>query len=392
MKCLICKKTPDKEKGREIFPCDRCQGRYCQECIGITTTELRVLQLKNNRVLQFACGKCSDKLKNDSTDILQAVKDIVSEEVGILRSIIDGQNEVIQKQSETLVKLLQEVSLLKGRAGESVERPTLYADKLKSNKSALSHEHSVKKVPVVIIRPNSPQDAKITREEIQRKISPKSLNVSIKSLAATKNGNLIITCNSEEEANKLVEEAQREDISSKYKAQLSEMKKPRIKIITTNQNLTKQEAEDCLRQQNDIITPDDYFHVTYINTSPAGTSSILAECSGDLFKRFMIAKRAFMHWERCPVYEDLWISRCRRCHAYDHKEKDCKGRIICSYCSEQHKSTDCPKLNKKCCNCLRSNEKYNLNHEIHHEASSRICPTYQYYLQRHKNTIDYCAK
>ncbi|KAG5879766.1 hypothetical protein JTB14_028697 [Gonioctena quinquepunctata] len=232
-----------------------------------------------------------------------------------------------------------------------------------------------KNLPVVIVKLNKPQNAELTKSEIQTKINPRALQVSINSVNTGYNGNLIIKCNSQKETVKLIEEAQKQDLSNTYQIQMSQLKKPRIKIITTNNNMDKEEIEECLRSQNEFVTPEDYLKVTFIKKVTNGKVTVCAECSAPLFKKFMDNKKVFISWERCPVYEDLTISRCKICNDFDHKDKYCKNKITCVYCGDEHKIEDCPKQLKKCCNCLRANKKYKLNYDVNHENFQPLTKT-----------------
>ncbi|KAG5885254.1 hypothetical protein JTB14_025951 [Gonioctena quinquepunctata] len=316
------------------------------------------------RALKYFCTKCRD---NDLTDCL---KNMIRDK------------ETIIEDKITIIKMLQDkvINLQETKTYASVAAVTKDITQITMTKQ------QPKNLPVVIVKPNKPQNAELTKSEIQTKINPRALQVSINSVKTGYNGNLIIKCNSQKEAVKLIEEAQKQDLSNKYQIQMSQLKKPRIKIITTNNNMDK---EECLRSQNEFVTPEDYLKVTFIKKVTNGKVTVCAECSAPLFKKFMDNKKVFISWERCPVYEDLTISRCKICNDFDHKDKYCKNKITCMYCGDEHKIDDCPKQLKKCCNCLRANKKYKLNYDVNHEVFNKDCQTYLFHLQRLKNSIDY---
>ncbi|CAG9822859.1 unnamed protein product [Phaedon cochleariae] len=118
-------------------------------------------------------------------------------------------------------------------------------------------------VPAVIIKPTSTQDSQVTKQEIQKAIDPKKINVSVNSIQTTKNGCFVIKCNSEEGAKKLLVETQKnKNLENKYEIKLSQMKKPRIKIIASGSQMNSDEIEECLKKQNEFIERDDYVKVT----------------------------------------------------------------------------------------------------------------------------------
>lgn len=94
-------------------------------------------------------------------------------------------------------------------------------------------------------------------------------------------------------------------------------------------------------------------------------------------------------WERYPVYEDLNIPRCFRCQEYYHKISNCKNECVCEFCAGHHEVKNCPKVDKKCKNCVSANEKYKTNYDINHESSCNECPSYKYFLGVLRSKINY---
>ena len=48
----------------------------------------------------------------------------------------------------------------------------------------------------------------------------------------------------------------------------------------------------------------------------------------------------------CPAKNP---TRCFNCNSYGHVANFCKGEPTCAKCSNQHKTTDCTEVIKKCC-------------------------------------------
>lgn len=365
--CIKCKKKQNKKEKFYVFPCDSCDTLYCGECSGLSGSEVKCMILLE-RNLKFFCDLCNE------TDIREGLK-----------KTIHDKNTIISDK-ELIIKMLQE----KIQKLEYTHTYANIASTTTSNSQTL--KAPVKNIPPVLIKPNNTQDAEITKKYLQSKINPSQLKMSINSLRTAKNGIVVIKCNNEQESQKLIKSIQEQDTENKYTVQQPQMKKPRFKIITTaTNNMSTEDIANCLRKQNQFIQNEDYLKITYIKTTQNNKSTVFGECSGDLFRRLMTFKKVFIAWERCPVYEDNRIPRCKICFAYDHhKEDDCKNKkTICTYCSGEHKLQNCLKTIKKCCNCSRSNEKYKLEHPTNHEAYSIECPTYKFYLQRFKNSIDY---
>lgn len=165
--------------------------------------------------------------------------------------------------------------------------------------------------------------------------------------------------------------------------------KPKIKITGYTGDMDMKEIEECIKKQNQIITSEDEFKITYIKKSKNKNSTIFAECTPRLFHRIMNVKKLFLDWERLPVYEDIKVPRCYKCQDYYHKNTNCQNKTVCEFCAEEHNVSECPRQNKKCKNCMIANTKYNQKHELNHEASDPNCPSYKYLLNILKTKLDY---
>ncbi|KAG5868212.1 hypothetical protein JTB14_015996 [Gonioctena quinquepunctata] len=187
------------------------------------------------RHLKFNCTRCRNNEINDC-----------------LRKTIEDKEQIIEDKN-IIIKMLQD------RINELENNSKTYANILTMNtENQPSSQTTIKNIPVVIIKPLNPQDGELTKAEIQKKINPNSINVSINSLKTARNGNVTIKCSSIEGAEKLLQETKKQKLDTKYDIQLSQMKKPRIKIIrSSGEELNKEEIENCLRNQNSFITNED---------------------------------------------------------------------------------------------------------------------------------------
>lgn len=106
----------------------------------------------------------------------------------------------------------------------------------------------------------------------------------------------------------------------------------------------------------------------------------------------MIHKFVYIGWQRCRVYEDYNINRCFKCNSYGHSAKKCRNEEICSYCAGNHGGKDCPDRNiKKCCNCMKANEKYKTKLNINHYTfDENACESYKYFKKVAISNTMYC--
>lgn len=85
------------KKGRDVFPCVDYQDNYCQECSGITTTKLVVIQRQGNRILSFYCKNCSEITKSEILSKIESINTVIIDQINTLKTIINTQNREIKK-------------------------------------------------------------------------------------------------------------------------------------------------------------------------------------------------------------------------------------------------------------------------------------------------------
>lgn len=363
MDCTICKK-----KNNELFICDGCSVGLCKNCGDLTSSEVKVMQLKE-RVMIFHCKKCKalDTLSllqsriKDKSDIISSKEEIIS----ILKTQIDElkskQNDFKLTQNLTYSQITKQVS----------KNPDIHVN-----------------IPSLIIKPKKQQNPAKTKADITEKINPTQLKVAIKGTRDTANGNVIVKCINNNDLEVLRKEA--ESKLQEYDVQLTKLRRPRIKIIGYKGELDKDELNICLREQNKFIEDTDEMEITYIKRNKKnGLCTIYGECKPSLFHKFMAVKKIYIGWERYPIYEDLSINRCFKCQEHYHKSDKCPNKTVCEYCCEEHDIHECPKSQVKCYNCMKANDKYRTNYSINHTASDIKCPSYQYLLNILRSKIDY---
>ncbi|KAG5895662.1 hypothetical protein JTB14_008671 [Gonioctena quinquepunctata] len=183
IECIKCKiKSNLRETKNPVFACDSCRNYYCGECSELSPSEIKCMPLQK-RHLKFNCTRCRNNEINDC-----------------LRKTIEDKEQIIEDKN-IIIKMLQD------RINELENNSKTYANILTMNtENQPSSQTTIKNIPVVIIKPLNPQDGELTKAEIQKKINPNSINVSINSLKTARNGNVTIKCSSIEGAEKLLQE------------------------------------------------------------------------------------------------------------------------------------------------------------------------------------------
>lgn len=365
MECSLCKQghQTTKDNKPSCITCDTCKNLICLECSELSASEIRCISLQK-RILKFQCKKCRN-----------------FELVDILQNTIIDKTKIIQDQ-ELIIKLLQEKI---NDIGKNQMNTKSYASAINDNKE----KHEVAKVPYnfpkVVLKPKNNQSAEVTMKDLNSKLNPLELKLGITNMKKTKNGAIIIKCQTKDETHALKVEMEKK-LHQSYEVEMTKLIEPKIKIVNFNQEMTNDEIENSIKQQNHL---DGKIKVKYINRAKPGPKSIICECSPSAFHQIMNMKKLCIGWERHRVYEDLSIPKCFNCQGFFHKKNNCTSKLVCSYCSEEHQFNECNKVTASCKNCIISNNKYKTKYSTNHRCDSEECSTLNYHINVMKSKINY---
>lgn len=373
---LVCSACKRKVNRSSAVRCVLCDGFSHNSCI------TRLKGTKSITADKVLC--CSSKVSLDTLAmfIVSLVKASVASEteMNLMRDLLTemkGKNQLLEEKIANMGKLPNPTF------AEATKMNT-YKDKTDSPDVKLN-------IPAIIIEPKVKQDSEVTKRELQSRINPVQLGVSIKSVRKMNDGRLIINCPTLDDANKLLDETQA-SLHETCNIKLSKLTNPRIKIVGYSSDVVSNEdIESKIISQNKFITPEDYLKVTYVRKGLGNKpSTIYAEVSPILYHKFLHYNKIYIDWERFPVYEDLWITKCTNCQSYSHKTRNCTVSSVCGYCAGNHGLADCNSQVTKCKPCMEANLKYkNLNINPDHDSNSKDCPTYLFHLNRIKSKINY---
>lgn len=356
-------------KIKELFLCDGCKRGLCKTCGYLTSSEVKVLQLRE-RVMLFHCTKC----KKFNTFML-------------LQNTIQDKSEIIANKDEIINSLKKKIHDMELYQKNLTPIPMSYSSvtkkSIEENKKLV-----INNAPSLVIKPKRKQKIEKTENDLRAKINPSEMEISIKSTRSTTNGNIIVKCHNRNDLETLKREADTK--LSDYEVQILKLRKPRIKIAAYTGNLDEDGLVRSLRKQNHFIDMNDELQVTYIRRNTKTNSSIIfMDCSPTLFHKLMDARKVYIGWERCPVYEDIRITRCFKCQEHYHKADVCKNAVVCEYCALDHDVRDCPKTRQLCNNCVKANNLYKTKYSTDHTTNDSNCPSYQYLINVLRSKIDY---
>lgn len=370
MECDVCKQSV------RAFKCDNCSRKICKGCSTLTSSEVKVIELKD-RIMKFFCKDCNQ---------FHTLK--------LLNDLVQSKQDIISSKDEIILLLKQEIKELRSKMETTQIPMQSFADVINNKQSDLAPSYKIKNRPNIIIKPKAKQDSADTKTDIMKSIKPADLNISIDKTRSSNHGSMIIKCNDTLSIKKLKNEIEQK-LGDYYDVEETKLRNPQIKIVgyPAEENTTTKEIEDSIRKQNSFFNEDELFNVTYLKKAKFDTMTIFADCSPSLFKKIMWNKKIYIGWERYSTYENLAVRQCFKCNEYYHKSTHCPNENTCSYCGGEHLRKDCnsasKKDEKKCMNCKNSNNKYKTSYDIKHEATDFQCPTYKYHLEVLKSKINY---
>ena len=113
------------------------------------------------------------------------------------------------------------------------------------------------------------------------------------------------------------------------------------------------------------------------------------EVDVDVYNVLIFTGKVNLGWDKCAVFDGIFIRRCYKCLGFGHKSTECSGNNICADCAEVREVQHlCSNENKKCINCIKVNNDTNLNLNIDHSALDILkCNVYQRKIQAEKRKL-----
>lgn len=177
-----------------------------------------------------------------------------------------------------------------------------------------------------------------------------------------------------------------------YDIKETKMRKPSIVFSNVDKDFLKYDIIEAIRNQNSFIEETDKLDLVMAKMNRKNTSQYgIIECNGSAFKKLISAGRIYIGLRRCPVWENLKVSRCYRCYGFNHKISDCKynGPTKCSQCPDTHYYKDCKSKNFSCVNCIENNDKFKTRYDVNHSVLDSMCPLYEIQIRKLRERTDY---
>lgn len=350
-----------------------------------------------NEYFIFLCSACR-------TSSLKAVNNKLDK----IMSIIEVYNERVQRQDEDIRQLKD--SIKEGNDVSKTDICDLITNKMLEVKDAVNRNEKeviteIQKVtkpvgrksyvdivkerqndPALLVVPkNKNQNSEETKRIIKEKVDP--VKNPVNSVRKIMNGGIALECGRFEDKDELMKNVS-EQMGTEYDVHLTELKKPKIKIVGMYDEWDDETLINKLRIQNDFMANTD-MKVVHRFKGVRGSHNVVIEVGDNSFIKILEAGKVKVHFENCRVVEDINIYRCFKCCGFNHKAKDCSSVFICKYCAENHDSRTCNSEYAVCINCKKAAENSRMQLDVYHTAYDHSCVIYRRKLEMARQRIDY---
>lgn len=253
---------------------------------------------------------------------------------------------------------------------------------------------------VVVVTPKDLSSVTDSEQTLQlmRAVTNNKLNVGVNRVKKTRNKSVVIELRNNTECQEFVHRI--ETSHSNLTAKIPLKRNPRIMIHGIDISFPEDELVDSILHQNPHVSqciqdPKQELKIQFVRRArDGGTKYAVLEVSPPIYHAAISSEKLYIGYSRCPVKAHVHVIRCYTCSGYGHVAADCRSQKRCSYCSEEHDASECPKQKVECANCKQHNFKLTrrgISHavNVNHQATSTDCPVYQKIVQIIKSKINY---
>lgn len=378
--CCRCKKSLD---GSNVIKCDGNCGKIyhvSNECSGKGVNNDFIEAKKENFRVKFYCSEC-DKFQNISKVIgaLKAMNDklnIQEKNYQEIKTMLDNNKKETSNEFKDHERVIKEnLEQIKEVITREPKKGTSYADKVK---------HFVNE-PMVLVKPKTQQDCNKTKKDFMTNINPASIKLNhVKEISK---GGIALACGSKDQSEDLVKRAN-EKLGDDYEIKVTELRKPKIKVIGMYEKFESDEIIEKIKEQNEFMK-DSEISVFHTYKGVNNHFSAVLEVDGRHFARVLEVGRLFIDLQSCRVFEDIQVMRCFHCNRYNHKAKDCPNKQSCQKCGEEHETSKCKSDFEKCVNCEYAVKTYNVRYDVNHATYDRNCNVYLKKMHMLRRRVEY---
>ncbi|KAH7981907.1 hypothetical protein HPB52_001755 [Rhipicephalus sanguineus] len=235
-------------------------------------------------------------------------------------------------------------------------------------------ETDERKTKLAVIVTSNKMSTDQIQEVIRKKVDPHELGIHEPEMRPGKNG-VVITATSKTGLKNLETYIVNDpELGSKMQIQQPKLKRPEVKVIGIEENLTPQDITRKIISQNGLNCSEEDVKITDTWTGKQGKTAIVS-----LGRKAWVQLHQKSHvnigWSRCPTFDNTFVPRCTYCSKYGHTQRWCQAKSPkCTECGGKHHFRECRSGEYECVACIEEGVD---SDRTNHSMMSRVCPTYQ---------------
>lgn len=241
------------------------------------------------------------------------------------------------------------------------------------------------KMSRLIVKPTALQTSDKTKTDLRNKVIT---SVPISGVRNASNGGVIIACKNADEIQALQKEAH-DNLGAEYEVRLLEKHNPKILIVGMSTLIDKDSLSEKLKSQNSFLKDSTVSVLKVQQSTKSKYFNAVVELDNQSYRKAIHFKKVFIDWERCFVYDNVYVVKCYKCCGFNHKTDVCKNEQSCSKCAQQHLFKECTSSYSMCINCKTANEKFKMNLDVNHPSWDKQCSVYLRKIQLEKKKTNY---
>lgn len=323
--------------------------------------------------------------------------------------------ESFQQMTDIAIKLLEENAFLKGRlmergtTKEPLERSYLEAakgagsqgassegeggeqDKERQSTTNVSKTENTKQA--LLVFPKKPIPNREHRQVVdllRATLSPCELGLVEPEVRMVKGGTVVLSTSSEGLEKLEKEINRRPDLKEKLEAKKPYRRNPQIIVRGVPASIDDFSLKAAIINQNQLEATSEEIKIIRTFPNRNETKSVVLEVTPQLFKQMKPRSRLLIEWSSCTIAENLHILFCKRCATYGHAAGRCTAMPRCPICGDSHLMVDCDAQTRRhCWACIEHAHVRPPQAKVDHSGTDKECPTYQWYLGRLRQKINY---
>ncbi|XP_065308873.1 uncharacterized protein [Dermacentor albipictus] len=217
---------------------------------------------------------------------------------------------------------------------------------------------------------------------LKRKIDPSKLGLTDASMRPGRDG-VVVTTTSKGALEKLKEAIQGDRETQNLQFRNPKPRRIEMKVVGIDPDTDIEALTNRIVSQNHLGCSEEDIELRRHWDGKNGITAIIA-LNRKAISALGTRKSLNLNWNRCPLYDNIFIPRCTKCSSYGHLKNECRESSRCFNCGgEDHQGNDCEEASS-CPACMEDGSP---PEDAKHSMMSWRCPVYLATLEAEKTRL-----